>query len=338
MKNTHISLSHGSGGVESNALVDGVIHKILGEVMCEYGEDAGVFSGVKGYAISTDSYVVSPIFFPGGDIGKLCVCGSSNDVSVRGATPRYLTLGLILEEGFTMEELEQILHSIKREAIQGGLRIITGDTKVVPKGNADKIYINTTAIGEIKDVDWRVGNIQEGDDIILSAPVGTHGAVIFCARNEMALQNDLQSDCAQLYPLIESTHQYGNAIHAVRDATRGGVAAVLNEWSRGACVEINIQGGKIPILQQGRGVCEILGLEALNLANEGVLLMAVSPHKSKAILESLRSHTLGKQACIIGRVSRKVAHIQEARVIATNAWGGKCYVEYPQGELLPRIC
>ena len=336
MKNTHISLAHGSGGIESNALIEEVIYSILGELIVGGGEDAGVFGGAKQYAISTDSYVVSPIFFSGGDIGKLCVCGSSNDVSMRGGRARYLSLGLILEEGFALADLQRILHSIKAEALKGGLRLLSGDTKVVPRGNADKIYINSTAIGEMGQVDWSIKNIQEGDEIIVSAPVGTHGAVIFCARNEVALQSDLQSDCAQLYPLVESLHRYN--VHTMRDATRGGVAAVLNEWSKSASVEIEIRTEAVPVLEKVRGVCEILGLDPLSLANEGVCVMAVPPSESKKVLESLRTHSLGTHSCVIGRVLRKVEDKKQARVVSINAWGGKCYVEYPQGELLPRIC
>lgn len=337
MKNAHITLSHGSGGIESNALIENVFYKILGEVMCEHGEDAGVFSGAKNYAISTDSYVVSPIFFPGGDIGKLCVCGSSNDVSMRGGKPLYLTLGLIIEEGFSIEMLERILYSIRDEALNGRLKILSGDTKIVPKGNADGIYINTTAIGEMASgIDWSVKHIQEGDDIILSSSIGTHGAVIFCSRHQLALDNDLRSDCTQLYPLVESIRTC--EIHSMRDATRGGLAAVLNEWSRSTNMNIEINMQCIPILQQVRGVCEILGLEAVNLANEGVFVMATPSSESEKILKILRKHPLGKDACVIGRVLSKAVGDKQAKVVSINAWGGRCYVEYPQGELLPRIC
>ncbi|MCX2717372.1 hydrogenase expression/formation protein HypE [Helicobacter sp. MIT 21-1697] len=337
MKEQYITLSQGSGGIESNTLIEEVMYKILGEIIVDGGEDAGVCESKGKIALSTDSYVVSPIFFPGGDIGKLCVCGSSNDVAMRGAKPRYLSLGLILEEGMKRAELEQILYSIKAEAQKTSLKILSGDTKVVPKGAADRIYINTTAIGELY-ANWRVSNLQEGDEIIVSAPIGTHGAVIFCARNEIALQSDLQSDCAQLYPMIESVRDCHIHIHTMRDATRGGLAAVLNEWSRAASVEIMLAEESIPVLPQVQGVCEILGLEALSLANEGVCVMAVPPKESKKILALLKSHPLGANACIIGHISRKVQDINQAHVILCNAWGGKRYVEYPQGELLPRIC
>lgn len=336
MKHTHITLAHGSGGLESHTLIQELIGHILGESLLSCGEDAGIFGGAKQYAISTDSYVVSPIFFPGGDIGKLCVCGSSNDVSVRGAIPRYMSLGLMIEEGFAIKDLERILISIKKEISKTDIKILSGDTKVVPKAHVDRIFINTTTIGEMQNVDWHMGNIQEGDDIIINAPIGTHGAVIFCARNALNFENQLQSDCAQLYPLLSMLYEY--SIHTVRDATRGGVAAVLNEWCQSALVEIEIMQEHIPISQQVRGVCEILGLEALNLANEGVCVIAAPHHKSADILKTLQAHPLGQNAHIIGRVSRKVDNIKQARVILINAWGGKCYVEYPQGELLPRIC
>ncbi|TLD96955.1 hydrogenase expression/formation protein HypE [Helicobacter jaachi] len=331
----HITLSCGSGGLESYKLIDEVIYEILGGLILDMHEDAGVYEGKGRMATSTDSYVISPLVFPGGDIGKLCVCGSSNDVAMRGAKPLYMCLGLILEEGLDVSLLKQILYSIKQEARKGGLRIISGDTKVVPKGAVDKIFINTTAFGEVVS-DWRVGRIQEGDDIILSAPIGAHGAVIFCERNEIALQSDLQSDCAQLYPLIESVHNC--EIHTMRDATRGGLSAVLNEWCRAAKVEISINEESVPILEQVSGVCEILGLEALSLANEGVCVMALPASESKEVLAKLRAHELGRHACIIGRVSKRVQNIESARVILCNQWGGKRYMEYPQGELLPRIC
>ncbi|STP10649.1 hydrogenase expression/formation protein [Helicobacter cinaedi] len=336
MKQTQITLSQGSGGLESNLLLEEIIYEILGEVLVHSGEDAGVFDSKKPLAISTDSYVISPIFFPGGDIGKLSVCGSSNDVAMRGAKPMYLTLGLILEEGFEIESLEKILVSIKQEALVSGLKILSGDTKVTPKGSVDRIFINTTAVGEIQGAKYSVKNLALGDEIIVSGAIGTHGAVIFCQRNEIDLQSDLQSDCAQLYPMLERLREC--KIHSMRDATRGGLAAVLNEWARAMCVEIEIDEGGIPILPQVKGVCEILGLEPLSLANEGVCVMAVPQGESQKVLEMLHSHSLGKNACVIGRISKKVDNGKNARVIISNAWGARRYVEYPQGELLPRIC
>lgn len=336
MKQTQITLSHGSGGLESNSLIEGIIYEILGEVLVHNGEDAGVFESKMPLAISTDSYVISPIFFPGGDIGKLCVCGSSNDVAMRGAKPMYLTLGFILEEGFSIESLKKILYSIKQEALVGGLKILSGDTKVVPKGSVDKIFINTTAVGQIHNAEYSVKNLALGDEIIVSGAIGTHGAVIFCQRNEINLQSDLQSDCAQLYPMLEGLREC--KIHSMRDATRGGLAAVLNEWANTACVEIEISEPSIPILPQVKGVCEILGLEALSLANEGVCVIAAPQGESQKILQILRSHSLGKNVCVIGRVTKKADNAKNARVIISNAWGARRYVEYPQGELLPRIC
>lgn len=332
MAEQSISLAHGSGGVESNALISGIIANILGEVLADSSEDAGVFEANNKLAISTDSFVISPIIFPGGDIGKLCVCGSSNDVSVRGAKPKFMSLSLILEEGFSIATLRQILESIKCEAQNGGIKILSGDTKVVPKGSADGIYINTTCIGEMQ-CDYSVKNLSVGDDIIVSAPLGTHGAVIFCARNEIALNSDLQSDCAQLYPLLESVADY--EIHSVRDATRGGLSAVLNEWSNATKLNIEISQEALPILAQVKGVCEILGIEAINLANEGACVLAVPKRESAKVLQALQAHPLGKSAAIIGEI---VAKSDKPSVVLKNAWNAKRYMEYPQGELLPRIC
>ena len=334
----HISLSHGSGGIESNELIEGLFYEILGDFVLDAGEDAGLFHSAYPLGVSTDSYVVSPLFFPGGDIGKLCVCGSSNDVAMRGAKPKYISLAFILEEGMNIGDLKRILQSIAIQLRLGDLKILTGDTKVVPKGHVDKIYINTTAIGEIKTpIIPSAKHLQEDDAIIVSAPVGTHGAVIFCSRNEIALESELQSDCAQLYPMIEPILNQALEIHAMRDATRGGLAAVLNEWARVCRREIIVQENLVSILPQVRGVCEILGLEALSLANEGVCVLSVPQKQAKEVLSKLQFHPLGQEAQIIGRVGRQV-EIQQARVIIKNAWGSERYLEYPQGELLPRIC
>lgn len=333
-----IVLAHGSGGVESSELIEGTICSIFGDLLIDSGEDAGIGTKCENLVVSTDSYVVNPIFFAGGDIGKLAVCGSCNDVAMRGARVLYLTLGLILEEGLSMEELKRVLTSIATQARLGGVHILSGDTKVLPRGAVDKIYINSTAIGELPKGHkiWSATHLCEGDEIIVSAPIGTHGAVIFCARNEIALQSELQSDCVQLAPLVECVRNM--KIKTMRDATRGGVAAVLHEWARASCVDIEIIQERIPILEQVQGVCEILGLEALSLANEGVCVIVAAKGEGERILQSLRAHPLGMQASIIGRVSARCESPAQARVIMHNAYGGKRYVEYPQGELLPRIC
>lgn len=332
-----ITLAQGNGGVESNELINNVFKKYLGDFLCAEDEDAGVFlSNSKSYCTSTDSYVISPIFFPGGDIGKLSICGSSNDVAMMGGKPRYISIGFIIEEGFEIAELEKILLSIKKELAYTSLQIISADTKVVPKGNVDKIFINTTAIGEIKKEGISAKNLQDGDCIILSGNIGSHGSVIFCSRSEIELHSNLQSDCKQLYPMLEKIFDDSVSVNALRDATRGGLAAVLNEWANTAGVDIILEEEHIPILKEVRGVCEILGLEPYVLANEGVCVFSAPCSEAEKICELLRSHSDGKEASIIGKVEKK--NISTPRVILKNAWGTKRYLDYPQGEILPRIC
>lgn len=332
-----ITLAQGNGGVESNELINNVFKKYLGDFLCAEDEDAGVFlSNSKSYCTSTDSYVISPIFFPGGDIGKLSICGSSNDVAMMGGKPRYISIGFIIEEGFEIAELEKILLSIKKELAYTSLQIISADTKVIPKGNVDKIFINTTAIGEIKKEGISAKNLQDGDCIILSGNIGSHGSVIFCSRSEIELHSNLQSDCKQLYPMLEKIFDDSVSVNALRDATRGGLAAVLNEWANTAGVDIILEEEHIPILKEVRGVCEILGLEPYVLANEGVCVFSAPCSEAEKICELLRSHPDGKEASIIGKVEKK--NISTPRVILKNAWGTKRYLDYPQGEILPRIC
>lgn len=331
-----IQMAHGSGGVQSNRLIEQVFKKYLGEFLVADGEDGGVFDTKEGrYVSSTDSYVVSPLVFAGGDIGKLSICGSSNDVAMMGAIPRFITIGFILEEGLEIALLEQILESMAVELRRGGLKILSADTKVVGRGSVDKIFINTTAIGEVvRDVS--VGKLEEGDAIILSGSVGNHGGVIFCARNEIALTSSLKSDCKQLYGMLEGVFASEVELHALRDATRGGLASVLNEWAHSCGRDILIEEEAIGVVDEVRGICEILGLEAYALANEGVCVLAVPKSCAQEVLEILRAHEDGREASIIGEIVKKTT--QDSRVILQNAWGSKRFLDYPQGELLPRIC
>ncbi|PAF48505.1 hydrogenase expression/formation protein HypE [Helicobacter sp. 12S02634-8] len=333
-----ITLAHGNGGKEGNELIEKVFEKYLGAFLLGKGEDAGVFEGskAKGYCMSTDSYVISPIFFAGGDIGKLSVCGSSNDVSMMGAKPKYMSVGFILEEGFALFELEKILASMAKELAYTDIKLLSADTKVVPKGNADKIFINTTAIGELQIPNISAKNIQDGDVIILSGDIGSHGSVIFCARSEIGLQSGLMSDCKQLYPMLKNVFAANVSLVALRDATRGGLAAVLNEWANTSDVDILLEETKIPIAKEVQGVCEILGLEPYSLANEGVCVLCVKACDAQAVCEILQAHPDGKQAAIIGEVKSKSS--TTPRVLLQNSWGTKRYLDCPQGELLPRIC
>lgn len=329
-----VVLSHGNGGVESKQLIDTIFLRHLGKFMPHNGEDAGIGKSVGEFALSTDSFVITPCVFSGGDIGKLSVCGSSNDVAMMGARARFLSAGFIIEEGLDFKTLEQIVISMANELDLLGLTLLSADTKVVPKGSADKIFINTTALGDIIYPHLSQNNLELDDCIIVSGNVGTHGSVIYCARNEIALQSNLQSDCAQLFPMLEPIFSTNARIHALRDATRGGIASVLNEWAQASNVGIELLEWQIPVLDSVRGVCEILGLEPYTLANEGVCVLSVPKQDCEKILTLLQSHPLGKNACVIGKVVAE----NPQKVILQNAYGGKRYLEYPQGELLPRIC
>ena len=367
-----IPLSAGSGGADSDELIGKIFLPHLGRFFVSEGEDAGVFGvgdfhtqggkqGIKNgnengvdFALSTDSFVISPIFFNGGDIGKLSVCGSSNDVAMMGAKPEFISFGFMIEEGLALSELEKVVESIACELKRTDLKILSADTKVLPKGSLDKLFINTTCIGRVLQRGISSKALQKGDKIILSAPIGAHGASIFASREGIGLHSHLQSDCAQLFPMLEPIFREDFGIHALRDATRGGLSALLNEWANASNAFIEIEEEAIGIDDEVRGVCEILGLEAYMLANEGVCAMSVKSSEADKICEMLRAHTLGRDAKIIGEVvqthnENKGAKDKSAKgfaksvlpnacVVLKNKWGSKRYMEYPQGELLPRIC
>lgn len=331
-----IMLAQGNGGAESNELINKVFRKYLGKFFVSLDEDAGIFeSNNITYASSTDSYIISPIFFPGGDIGKLSICGSSNDVAMMGAKPKYINIGFMIEEGFEIKSLEKILTSMSKELEYTDIKILSADTKIAPYSSMDKIFINTTAIGEVQKQNISAKNLEVNDDIIISGDIGRHGGVIFCARNEIGLSSSLQSDCKQLYPMLEKIFESEIPIHSLRDATRGGIASVLNEWANASKVDIELDEKSILILKEVSGICEILGLEPYSLANEGLCLFGVSKKYTKEVLEILHSHVDGKNACIIGEVKQSSL---KPKVILAHPYGGKRYLDYPQGEILPRIC
>ena len=334
-----IQLAQGSGGEATNKLINEVFLKHLDSAFLSKGEDAGVFEACGNMALSTDSFVITPLFFAGGDIGKLSVCGSSNDVAMMGAKPRFMSFGFIIEEGLALSELEAVIKSIATELQKTSIQILSADTKVVQKGGVDKLFINTTALGEIQLSNISSKHLQNGDVIILSAPIGSHGATIFMAREEIGIEGDLKSDCAQLYPMLEPIFKKQLCIHALRDATRGGLSAVLNEWARDSDKMIEINEQALMIENEVQGVCEILGLEAYMLANEGVCVIAAPESSAKEICALLQSHPLGAKASIIGRVIKNSTQVRpNARVVLQTQWGGKRFMEYPQGEILPRIC
>ncbi len=329
-----ILLAHGGGGEETRQLIESLFVKHFGNPMLERLEDAAIISGNPQLAFTTDSFTVSPLFFNGGNIGKLAVAGTVNDLAVMGARPLYLSSAFIIEEGFPFEHLQTIVASMAEELQKSGATIITGDTKVVPRGSADGVFINTTGIGQVVYPGLSAGNVQPGDVLVVSGTVGDHGACILAQREGIELESDLQSDCATLWPLIEMVLTTEIEIHAMRDPTRGGLAAVLNEWATTSQVGMDIQEAAIPIRQEVMGLCELLGMEATSLACEGRVVFAVPQPQAEALLAVLHTHPLGRDAQIIGTVTS--AH--PGQVILHTEYGARRILEPPQGELLPRIC
>ncbi len=331
--NKTITLAHGNGGEENNELINKIFYKNFKNEILEKSEDAAIIQDGK-LAFSTDSFTVSPLFFNGGNIGKLAICGTCNDLAMMGAKPKYLTCAVIIEEGFSLSELEIIVESMKNELAKNDALIVSGDTKVVPKGAVDKIFINTTGIGEILQKNISSNSISEDDVIIVSNSIGKHGATIFAAREGIDLSTNLQSDCASLWSVINELIKNDIKITALRDATRGGVSAVLNEWAKQSNICIEVEEKDIPVCDEVNGICEMLGFEALSLANEGTFVMAVSKEQASKALEIMQKNDLSKEACVIGKVTNE--HI--TKVILNSAWGTKRFLDTPTGELLPRIC
>lgn len=326
-----VTLAHGNGGIENNQLINEIFYKAFTNEILAQSEDAAVIEEGK-LAFSTDSFTVSPLFFKGADIGKLAVCGTCNDLAMMGAKPKYLTCSVIIEEGFEVESLKKIVASMEKELQINGAKVVSGDTKVVPKGSVDKIFINTAGIGEILYKGISSNSISKDDLILVSRDIGAHGATIFAAREGIELQSELESDCKSLFPIVEKLIESNIQITALRDATRGGVAAVLNEWAKQSNICIEVEEDKIPINDEVKGLCEILGFEALNLANEGTFVLAIKKEDSEKTLELLK--TYNSNASIIGKVS----DLQPQKVILQSAWGTTRYLDMPSGELLPRIC
>lgn len=324
-----ILLAHGGGGQEMNELINGLIFRIFDNEILAQSNDSAILNLSGKLAFSTDSFVVSPTKFPGGDIGKIAVCGTINDLAMVGAKPRYISCALIIEEGLGIDELKEILNSMKSTADEAGVSIVCGDTKVVSKGSCDKIFINTSGIGEIIK-ESRVENLKSGAKILLSGDVGRHGAVILANRNELNL--DLQSDCKPLNNVVEALLNANIAPLAMRDATRGGLSAVLNEWAKACGRDIKISEESIAVSDEVMGICEILGFEPYELANEGTFVLAIDPKDEIKALEILRE--FDSSANTIG----EILDSNKGNVIIQNSYGASRFMEPPKGELLPRIC
>ncbi|WP_373100468.1 MULTISPECIES: hydrogenase expression/formation protein HypE [Pasteurellaceae] len=333
-----ITMAHGNGGAAMQQLIRDYFVAAFDNPLLAQGEDQARIplqnmAACGGtLAFSTDSFVIDPIFFPGGDIGKLAVCGTANDVAVCGAVPKYLSCGFMLEEGLPLAELKRLIQSMAQTCRAAGIEVVTGDTKVVPKGAVDKIFINTAGIGVIPDgLDWGVHRIQAGDQLIVSGTLGDHGATILNLREKLGIQTDLCSDCAVLAPLIACLRPL-DGVKAVRDATRGGVNAVLHEFAQSQRLGMQIDENALPIRREVRGICELLGLDALNFANEGKLVIVADKQETAQILTALRRHPLGENAAVIGEVTT------DGKVRATGIFGQSRLLDLPSNEPLPRIC
>jgi len=331
-----ITLAHGGGGKLTNELIRKIIVKHLGNPELNKLDDSAVLKEEKGdIAFTTDSYVVDPIFFPGGDIGKLAVCGTINDLSVCGAKPLYISLSLIIEEGFSVKDLEKIAKSIKKEAKANSVKVVCGDTKVVNKGKADKIFINTSGIGKVIAKKMISSSLAKpGDKIIVSGSIGDHSTAVLSSREELKLHTNLKSDCASLAKLTQKMIKASDNIHVMRDPTRGGIATILNEVAEASKVGITIHENVVPIKKQTKAACEILGFDPLYLASEGRLVAFVKSSDSKKIIKAMRSNSIAKEASVIGEVTAE----HKGKVLMETLSGGKRIVDTFSGEQLPRIC
>jgi hydrogenase expression/formation protein HypE len=331
-----IQLGHGSGGRMSAALIGGLFMRALDNAaLAEMGDGAVVTAGGLELVVSTDSFVVSPLEFPGGDIGSLAVHGTLNDVAMMGATPICLTAGFVLEEGLPIATLERIVASMARAAAEAGVSVVAGDTKVVERGKADGLFVNTTGIGTVHPrCRPGPGRARVGDVVIVSGPIGRHGMAIMAAREGLEFESTITSDSACLVPLVERLTASGVEVHVLRDPTRGGVASALNEIASASRVAVALDEEALPVPQNVRAACEMLGLDPLYVANEGVLLAIVPEADATRALDALRSHVLGRDSAVIGRVTGQPA----ATVILRTALGGTRIVDLLPGDQLPRIC
>jgi hydrogenase expression/formation protein HypE len=330
-----ILLAHGSGGRLMHGLIKELVLKEFNHPILKELADCARINYQEPLAFTTDSFVVNPLFFPGGDIGKLALCGTVNDLVMLGALPEYLSLALIIEEGLDYKILEKIIHSISSHAKKAGASFVTGDIKVVEKGAADKIFINTSGIGRILNLKkLSVRNIEPGDKIIVSGEIAQHGLAVLARRKELDLGFNIKSDCCALNDLIIPVLKKSDAIKFMRDPTRGGLATTLNEIAQGRNLGIIVDERKIPVAGKVRAACELLGIDPLYVANEGKAVLVVKPHAAKKVLGLLRKHPLGRKAQIIGTMTRE----PKGSVVLNTVLGTQRIVDMLSGDPLPRIC
>jgi hydrogenase expression/formation protein HypE len=339
MKDNKITLSHGAGGRLSHDLIEEYFLPCFDNAPLRTLDDSAVIpvqsEQAQRLAFTTDSYVVKPLFFPGGDIGRLAICGTVNDLAMAGAQPLGLTASFILEEGLSIEDLKQVLASMKKAAAEAGVQVVAGDTKVVEHGAAEGLYITTAGIGQIPD-NVTIGSAQAkpGDAVIVSGPIGDHEIAVLMARGEFSLQGEVESDCAPLNSLVQAMLKACPQIHSLRDPTRGGLATVLWEIANASGVGVVVEEGEVPIRKEVKGVCDLLGFDPYYLANEGKLVAFVPEKESKAVLKAMQKHPLGKEATIIGKVTADNA----GKVLLHTPIGGHRLLEPLSGEQFPRIC
>jgi hydrogenase expression/formation protein HypE len=331
-----ITLSHGGGGRQTHDLIRSVFARHFG--MSEPMTDSALLTiPAETVAFTTDAYVIDPIFFPGGNIGKLAVCGTVNDLAVSGADPMYIAASFIIEEGFELDDLDRIAASMAKEAAAAGVQMVTGDTKVVEKGHCDRIFITTTGVGTLREDRRHISSgsdVRPGDRLIINGSSGNHAVTILAARRELSFDVPLQSDCASLNGMIKKILGKSDGVHFMRDLTRGGLAAVLNELASMTRTGVTIEEAAVPVDEPVRGLCEILGFDPLTMANEGKVLIVTTEGEADKILEIMRSDPAGKNAALIGVITEE----RQGRVIVNSSTGGKRFLEMPSGLHLPRIC
>ena len=334
-KRETVTMAHGAGGRQTSALIDRIFRTYLGNDLLT-ADDAAVLPMPAGrIAMSTDGFIVSPYRFPGGNIGKLSICGTVNDLACMGAVPRYLTCGFVIEEGFPVDDLEEIVRAMGETAAKAGVRIVAGDTKVAGKGQVDGVFINTTGIGVIPEGVATSGAFAKpGDKILVTGDVGRHGCAILLARDLYGIEADVTSDCAPLAEAVQKAVNQVEGIHVIRDATRGGVGTVLYEIAEQSDVGIRLDSDAVPVDETVRGVCGLLGLEPLYLACEGRLVMICAPEEADRLVEILRSCPDTEGTAVIGEVTQD----HKGRVVMTTQIGTQTYLPQPGNELLPRIC
>lgn len=339
----HIVMGHGSGGKMTHDLVNQIFVSHFNNPVLNSGDDAASVSIARSrLAISTDSHVVWPLFFPGGDIGRLAICGTVNDVAMMGAMPLYLTAGFILEEGLDLNILKKVVDSMESAAAEAGIKIIAGDTKVVQKGKADGLYINTTGIGSLPaDTNINGSGAKPGDLVILSGPIGDHGIAVLQARGELGFTSNIKSDVAPLNHLVRamlSVNTLQSPVHVLRDPTRGGLATTLNEIAGQSNVTILLQEKKIPVRPAVMAACEMLGFDPYYIANEGKLIAIVARESAEELLQKMHVTTYGEEAVVIGEVLENTGRGQSGRVQVRTAIGSTRVLDVLAGEMLPRIC